>query len=136
MLRHMLMMFAVCALLTFTGCGTKQSGPKTVNVSGPIALDGEAINEGHIIFRRIDGDLKSFGGRISNGTYQATVEPGKMVVEIVASREVPGKFTTENGTPEPRTEMYIPVKYNRKSELQVEVLENGDHKIPFELKSK
>jgi len=130
------LLFLVCGVLLFPGCNRQPPGPKTVQVTGPIALDGQPIKEGNVIFRRLDGDLKSFGGRIQNGTYQITVEPGKMAVEVVASREVPGKFTMENAIQEPVTEMYIPRKYNAETELIIDVADDGKQVFSFELTSK
>jgi len=117
------------------GCSRQPAGPKTVKVTGPMTLDGEPVVEGNVVFRRLDGDLKSFGGRIQNGKYQITVEPGKMAVEIFASREVPGKFTMENAVKEPVVEMYIPEQFNTKTKLVADITEEEDQTIPFLLTS-
>ncbi len=139
--QHSRMRLRLGVLLTslafvFTGCGAKSQGPQTTTVSGPITLDGAAISEGHIIFKRLDGNLKSFGGQIKNGHYSIQAEPGEVAVSVVATREVPGKFSTENGMKEPLVESYIPERYNSKTELKLTVTDQKQQSAPFELTSK
>ena len=124
------------ALCGLAGCGSGATGPELYTVAGQVLFDGAPIPEGRILFRKLDGDHRAFAGEISNGTYQVAAEPGKMTVEISASRLIPGKFDTSNGTPEPMGEMYIPRRYNAETILTAEVTPSDHNDIPFELKSK
>ncbi|MDQ3333262.1 MAG: hypothetical protein M3552_21880 [Planctomycetota bacterium] len=117
------------------GCGRGDDGPALYPVTGKVTFDNQPIAEGRVVFRKLDGDQKAFSSEIRDGVYELTVEPGKMSVEVLASRPVPGKFDHSNGTPEPVGEMYIPEKYNSKTTLQAEVTVDGDNEIPFALTS-
>ncbi len=118
-----------------TGCGAKSSGPLLVAVGGEIKLDGQPVSSGRILFRKTDGDQRGFSGEIANGRYKLQAEPGKMSVEIVASRPIPNKFDRSNGAPEPVGEMYIPRKYNDQTVLLADVSAETANNIPFELRS-
>lgn len=114
------------------GCG---SGSSLAKVSGKVTYNGEPVKEGRILFRNTEGDQKAYSGAITDGTYQLECEPGKMRVEVTASRIIPGKFKKgENGEPEPVPvgEMYIPAKYNSNSTLTAEV-SGSPKEIPFDL---
>jgi len=124
-----------CVMLLAMGCSSGATGPAEYPVSGTVTFDGKPVESGRILFRKIgDGD-RAYGGEITNGTYSFTSEPGKVKVEITASRPIPGKFDNSNGTPEPIGEMYIPAKYNSKSTLEAEVLTSSTT-LPFDLVSK
>ncbi|SFJ46850.1 hypothetical protein [Planctomicrobium piriforme] len=122
-------------VLCLSGCGGAPEGPLMVKVTGPVLIDGQPVPEGDIIFRRPE-DQKGFGGRIKDGAYEIKVEPGKMAVEITASRVVPGKFDRSNPEPEPLREMYIPKQYNAKTTLVADVQPSDNPTFAFELKSK
>jgi hypothetical protein len=58
---------------------------------------------------------------------------GKVRVEVIASRPVPGKFDESNpGEKVPVGEMYIPAKYNSQSELTADVT-SGSNVLDFAL---
>ena len=110
-----------CAMLLSLGCSSGTTGPAEYPVTGTVTLDGKPVESGRILFRKVgDGD-RAYGGEITNGNYSFTSEPGKVKVEITASRIIPGKFDNSNGTPEPVGEMYIPKQYNSKTTLEAEV---------------
>jgi hypothetical protein len=127
---------AVALLVPFmlSGCAG-ESGPQMYPVQGTVSFDGTPVENGRILFRRVDGDQRGFSGEITNGRYELNAEPGSMTVEITASRIIPGEFDTSNDEPEPKGEMYIPAKYNAETELTAEVKASGDNNIPFDLKS-
>lgn len=131
-------MLRVMTVLTGTallvGCGGSD-GPPTYEVSGQVYFDNEPVNEGRILFRKLEGDGKSYSAEIKEGAYSLTTEGGQMAVEIIASRLIPNKFDNSNGTPEPVGEMYIPARYNAKSELTAEVTAEGENEFPFALTS-
>jgi hypothetical protein len=131
MTRITLSALALGLVLTAAGCGG--NGQQTV--SGKVTFDGKPIEEGRITFRQVEGDKRTYSAAITNGSYSLQCDQGKMAVEIIASRLIPGKFDRSNGTPEPVGEMYIPAKYNRAKSLSTYV-NPSNRTIPFELKSK
>jgi hypothetical protein len=119
-------------LATVIGCGSAPQGPEVYDVAGEVTFDGKPIETGRIEFQMPNG--KAFGGDIKDGTYALQSEGGPMVVKITASRIIPGKFDTSNpdDPPQPVGEMFIPAKYNAKSELTAEV-KPGKNSFPFTL---
>ncbi len=119
-----------------TGCGGP-SGPKTVDVTGKISLDGTPIDNGQIYFRAEDGS-NTYAAKIDKGVYEAKVTPGAKKIEIIGYRDIPGKFVEVNpGEKEPAREMFIPRQFNSDSTLSVTVAEDKDKmEENFELKSK
>ncbi|MEN6493383.1 MAG: hypothetical protein ABFD16_03750 [Thermoguttaceae bacterium] len=122
MLTHSLKaLVASLTMMVLVGCGAG-SGQDLHGVTGKVTFDNEPVKEGRILFRAVDGDQRAFSGPIENGLYKLEARPGKMRVEITASRIVPGKFDTSNpGEKVPIGEMYIPARYNSKTELTAEV---------------
>jgi len=118
------------------GCGGGSDGMTLYPVTGTVTFDSQPIAEGRVVFRKQNGDQKSFSAEIKEGKYEVAAEPGKMSVEVLASRPIPGKFDMSNGTPEPVGEMYIPEKYNSKTTLEAEVKPEDENEIPFALTSK
>ena len=131
-----ILLFALLASITafsLTGCGSPP-GLNLNSVSGNVTFDGEPVAEGRIQFRAVDGDQRAFGGEISNGKYTVETLPGKMTVEITASRIVPGKFDESNPDEKvPMGEMYIPARYNSQTELTAEVPAGGVKQLDFAL---
>ncbi len=127
-------LFAV--FLATMGCGGAPEGPALYSVSGAVTFDGEPIEDGRITFRQTDAPRKAFSGEIVDGEYDLQAEAGAMEVVVIASRPVPGRFDSSNGTPEPVGEMYIPKKYNDRTELTATIKDEGGNEIPFELTSK
>lgn len=120
-----------CSLIgLLIGCG--ESGPTEFPVKGEVTFNGTPVETGRITMKR-EGDGKGFSTEIINGAYQMNAEPGKMSVEIIASRLIPGKFDNSNGTPEPVGQMYIPAKYNRATTLTAEVKAQKENALPFAL---
>jgi hypothetical protein len=124
-------LLSACLLMAVSGCGDNS----TLSVTGQVTFDGTPIKEGRILFRQVDGEQRAYSALITNGSYTVQCPPGKMRVEITASRPVPGKFDKSNGAPEPVGEMYVPEQYNAKSTLTAEV-SSSNRSFPFDLKSK
>ncbi|WP_437192811.1 hypothetical protein [Planctomicrobium sp. SH527] len=122
--------------LALVGCGGGATGPDEHVVSGNVTFNGEPIENGRILLRQTEGSQQAFSGEIKNGSYSLKTAPGKMHVEITASRIIPGKFDNSNGTPEPVGEMYIPAKYNSKSDLTADVVGGQKNTFDFALTSK
>ncbi|MFN3152689.1 hypothetical protein [Bremerella sp.] len=95
-------------------------------VQGTVTFDGQPIEAGRILFRQTEGD----------GSYKLEVKEGPSEIAITASRLIPGKFDNSNGTPEQMGEMYIPAKYNQKTELNALVTSGGQNQFVFDLMSK
>jgi hypothetical protein len=130
--------FALLASVTavfLIGCGP--SGLKLNPVSGTVTFDGEPLPEGRIQFRAVEGDQRAFSGAIEQGRYTVETMPGKMAVEITASRIIPGKFDESNpGEKAPVGEMYIPARYNSATELTAEIPSGGVKQLDFTLTGK
>lgn len=125
-----------CLSLGLVGCGAGADGPPMYAVSGLVTFDGQPVEKGRILFRQTDGDRQAFAGEIVQGKYEVKARSGPTTVEIRASRPIPGKFDNSNGTPEPVGEMYIPEKYNSRTELTADIAPTAKNEIPFELTSK
>lgn len=111
------------------------SGLDLEPVTGTVTFDGKPVEEGRVQFREVGGEQRSFSGLIENGAYAIETAPGAMRVEVRASRLIPGKFDESNpGEKEPMGEMYIPEKYNSRSELTADVPAGGSA-IDFALTS-
>ncbi|MCA9246696.1 MAG: hypothetical protein KDA42_06260 [Planctomycetales bacterium] len=119
-------------LAVISGCGP--SGPVTYSISGNVTFDGTPVEQGEIIFRAADGASGSWASRIVEGKYRLESTVGKKRVEITARRQVAGRIA-DSGEPAIATEMYVPDCYNRRSELAVEILEDGERKFDFPLVS-
>lgn len=116
------------------GCSRPTGGRAEVQVKGNVTFNGTPVESGRILFREIEGSQQGFSGEIKQGSYSLTAVPGKMRVEITASRPIPGKFDYSNGEPAPVGEMYIPKKYNAESELTADVQAGKTNSFPFDLK--
>lgn len=101
-------------------------------VTGTVSFDGQPVKEGRITFKAGGPSGRAYSGEIKDGRYSIKAEPGTMIVEVTASRLIPGKFDKSNGTPEPVGEMYIPAKYNSATTLTAEV-KASSNEIPFAL---
>ncbi|WP_425613418.1 hypothetical protein NA78x_003250 [Anatilimnocola sp. NA78] len=113
-----LLTVAALSILSLAGCG----GSSAVKVAGNVTFQDKPIENGEIIFVPADSKVPAVAGKIEQGKYVCEVPPGASQVKVTAYREVPGKFDTSNpGQKNPLIEMYIPEKYNSKSELSAEV---------------
>lgn len=124
-MRTSLALFA-CLILGSLGCSSNTSAPDMHVVQGTVTFDGQPIEAGRILFRQTEGD----------GSYKLEVKEGPSEIAITASRLIPGKFDNSNGTPEQMGEMYIPAKYNQKTELNALVTSGGQNQFVFDLMSK
>lgn len=127
---------AVCLLLGSVGCSSSTSGPDMHVVQGTVTFDGKPIETGRILFRQTEGDGRAYSTEIVEGTYKLEVKEGPTEVAITASRLIPGKFDNSNGTPEQMGEMYIPAKYNQKTELNALVESGSENQFSFDLLAK
>ncbi|WP_233198696.1 MULTISPECIES: hypothetical protein [Pirellulaceae] len=126
----------VCLMLGPVGCSSSTSGPDMHVVQGTVTFDGKPIETGRILFRQTEGDGRAYSTEIVEGSYKLEVKEGPTEVAITASRLIPGKFDNSNGTPEQMGEMYIPAKYNQKTELNALVKSGSDNQFSFDLSAK
>lgn len=126
----------VCLVFGSLGCSSSTSGPDMHVVQGTVTFDGKPVETGRILFRQTEGDGRAYSTEIVEGSYKLEVKEGPSEVAITASRLIPGKFDHSNGTPEQMGEMYIPAKYNRKTELNAMVQSGGENEFSFDLSAK
>ena len=143
----------ICLLFTL-GCGgvapTANYGSVTLlSVSGAVTLDGKPLPAAVVTFDAEDGQF-SYGLTDSKGNFslqfdsaKSGVTPGKKTVRISTSRKILGLNSKEEGGDEdggeakasPRSTELVPERYNKKSELFVEVSSSKKH-FDFPLVSK
>jgi hypothetical protein len=123
--------FLLFLLLTAVGCGG--GGKAAYPVSGTVTFDGQAVEEGDILFVPVPLSSAVEGGKIEGGTFKFQATAGKKRVEIRASRPDP-KLKNPMGKPTPVD--YIPAKFNSESTLSADVEAKGTNEFKFDLKSK
>jgi hypothetical protein len=107
-------------------------------VTGSVTFDGKPVTSGTVTFVRTDGILAREGAVISQGSFQAVISPGAYQVElngqkVVGTRKQKG-FDGKDEVLE-TTEELFPERYNRKTELKVEI-KPGPNVLLFEAKAK
>lgn len=116
------------ACLVALGCGPRDT---RVECSGTVTYAGQPVEEGSIGFFPLEGGGRSEGAVITAGRYRARVVPGRQRVEIRASRAMSDfKGPTDLGPP--RVD-FIPVEFNSRSTLTVDVTPSGPNEFPFNL---
>ncbi len=131
---HLTSFLAILAVTSLAGCDMSDPARREYPVTGTVKFDGKAVETGSVLFRAVDGDQRGFGGAIRDGNYELKATAGKMKVQISATRIIPGKFQELNpGEKSPVGEMYIPERYNTKTELTAEV-QAKKNSIDFDLK--
>ena len=123
-------------------CGCSEVNPRQM-VSGMITLDGTPLDEGVIEFHSLESlsglPATNGGAIISEGIYEIPAElglvPGSYRVLITSGD---GKTPdSPDGIPGPSGNFVskdrIPAKFNRNSELKVQVAENADNKFDFDI---
>lgn len=121
----------LAAMSLVVGCGGGNGDMQPV--TGTVTFDGQPIESGRILFRETGGPQRAFSAEITNGKYATETSTGAMRVEVIASRLVPGKFDESNpGEKVPMGEMYIPEKYNSRSELTIDI-QPGENTVNFDL---
>ena len=130
-----------------SGCG-RNSGPERAMVRGQVTFDGAPVEQGTIVLLPANSKGPSSGGPIQKGEFLLPAEsgpvPGDYRVEIRATKQegtvtvagVAGATTGPSaGSTEPKIVMFIPDRYNTKSELTAKVAP-GQNELTFPLKSK
>ncbi len=145
-MRPVLRKCAFCLLvsLVLSGCsggpGTDYSQVELLNVSGIVTLDGEPLPNAVVTFVNPETDTFSYGLTDRSGQYSLQFDivrsgctPGAKRVEISTTRSILGLNSAEEGAapdgeesgegaePAPKIQELVPLRYNQKSELTVEV---------------
>jgi hypothetical protein len=131
-MRIVLRCAAVALLLILAGCN---EGPARAVVSGKVTYKGTPLAKGQIRFL-IDNRPSSMG-QIENGSYridyQGGVPVGSGKVEIEGFEDTAKVvFTGPTGEKVHEAKQILPDKYNKKTELTVEI-KNGENEKNFDL---
>ncbi|MEX0794028.1 MAG: carboxypeptidase-like regulatory domain-containing protein [Pirellulaceae bacterium] len=115
------------------GCTRAPSDlPELAPVSGTVTLDGAPVTNASVIFESANGTV-TFGNTDASGKYELTYRDGYQGAEV-GENTVKIETVLDNppgaGYKDP-----IPAKYNRATELKVDV-QKGQETHDFELKSR
>ena len=113
------------------GCNKTPAGK--AEVSGTVRWEGQPLPTGGIQFFTSEDELSAGSGQIESGRFKFFSKPGKMRVEILASRPNANAGTDERIPPYVQ---YVPERYNAKSELTAEVKLDGKNHFEFSLTAK
>ena len=122
-----LVSFATTALI-LAGCGRSDN---RAEVYGTVTANGEPVASGSISFIPTAGATgPSAGGEITGGTYRIAADAGpvhgqhrvRFRAHRKTGRQVEAGFPHEPGTKVDEIKQFIPPKYNRQSELIVEIV--------------
>jgi hypothetical protein len=138
------MTFASVAVACLVAPGCRDSrDPNICRVSGTVTFDGTPVEEAELIFEPVDQRIGPAACSVKKGSFRMLASRGEQVVSIRAYRDVP----LAPGTPQPAAPpglpasppmdriQILPERYNRFTELKVEVKKSGDT-FTFDLDSK
>lgn len=131
------------------GCGSADPLGR-VPVSGTVQWQGAPLKQGAIRFEPFDikpGDKRTAAGAtIREGKYSLSsaegVPPGKYSVSITATEDTPAATSTDPVEAMSQVgkqavpKQLIPERYNRRTELVIEVTAKGPNSFPFDLTEK
>jgi len=126
-----LLVIPFLATLSASGC-SKPGRPGYHTVTGRVTFDGQPLANGFVQFVPVDSKTSPESGRIANGLYRLESKAGKVSVHILSTR-LTGKMDPVMGTA--IEEMFIPERYNSKSELKADVVADKANSIDFNLVS-
>jgi len=119
-------MLSSVALFVLAGCTDSSMSV----VKGQVTFDGQPIDKGSISFFPRDGQSKTTGGEITAGAYSVQVPVGLMEVKISMPKVV-GQKKLYNKPDSPSYPLHaeaLPDKYNKKSDLTLDVTAGGVQK--------
>ena len=126
------LLVSLLSFLSASGC-SKPGRPGYQTVTGRVTFDGQPLENGFVQFVPVDSKTSPESGRIAKGLYRMESKAGQVSVHILSTR-LTGKMDPVMGTA--IEEMFIPEKYNSKSELKADVVADNANAIDFELTSK
>lgn len=123
-------------MMLLAGCRDPRD-PNACWVSGKVTFDGSSLVDADLSFTPTDERLGVVACKVVQGGFKMRVPPGEHVVRILAHREVPRKQPQQPGMPPGDTDLvqYLPDRYNKTTQLKVEVKKSGDA-FAFDLDSK
>ena len=133
----LLVLPAVMAV-SLVGCG----GSGRQAIEGTVTLDGQPLEQGYIRLNPKSGTSSPVAGaQIENGSYSIAPErgvfAGSFLVEITSMRLSGRKLADpETGKAYAEKVQVLPARYNKASELNIEVVEGEKNHFDFELASK
>jgi len=106
-------------------------------VCGIVTINGDPVEKGAITFKPLDSQSSNAGAMIKEGKYEAIVAQGKSKVEIrvpvvVGQRKL---YETPNSPLQDVTKESLPAKYNKETELEIDVV-LGTNEKDWELLTK
>jgi len=126
-------------MLSLIGCGARSDRQ---SLEGTVTLDGAPLAAGQITFvPQNDTKGPPAGGTITEGKFSIPHEGGTLtgtfLVKITATRKT-GKKVMNYATNEmiDGIEQFLPLRYNRQSELTAEVADSGPNQFEFALTSR
>jgi len=128
------------------GCDSNRSGLNLVPVEGTITLDGAPLAGADVEFtpQNVQANADGLGGSSGFGNtddsghfemYTASyngIQPGEYLVRI---NKVSDPEITDPEARVPEGKEMVPPRYNSRSDLTVEIGEDGDTELQFDLKS-
>ena len=126
------MRYIVVLMFSIVSFGCEQQGPKTYPVTGTVTYEGKEVTNGDIFFVPTDPTMAPDAGKIEAGRFSARAKEGLCRVEITALNIGPDTPVVMGS---PVAENYIPVHYNRESQLEVQVSASGENVFEFDLTS-
>lgn len=127
--------YLLACLICLLVCGCGESGPQRAAITGEVTFNGEPIETGSIQFVPELGVVgKSVATQITQGKFELSLDKGPAVgknkVLIQASRKTGKKVKDIMGEMVEQTVPFVPAKYNKKSELIIEI-KPGDNTETF-----
>ncbi len=127
--------------MAFAGCQSSVDTDGRKAITGSVSLNGSPIQSGSIRFEPLAGQTAS-GSTIAEGKYEIPagkgLKPGEYRVFINAVEPETSERSAEDlmNNPGPPRKELIPAKYNTKSDVKVEVTEEGPNQFDFPIETK
>jgi hypothetical protein len=92
------------------------------DVRGTVTLNGKPLEEGSVRFDPINGETKTSGGLIRDGSFRVQVPVAKQRV-IISANVIDKEKTPPNPTNDQIVmKTLVPERYNKKSDLELDVV--------------
>lgn len=125
----------VLSLLTLSGCGAA-SEDGTYPVSGTISYKGKPLKSGYIAFVPDTTQLgagKAYSCQIEDGKFEGVSSPGTKTIQVHSSWETGEMMAMDDGSGMVPKQASLPAKFNEKSQIQVELKEEPNENLTFDL---
>lgn len=143
--RGVLVIVALFAVATGSGCGESANKHGRIPFSGTVTLDGQPLAGGYLIFEPKAGQPTQSGGMIKDGKFEVSEKggaaPGLYSVAIFSGSDpLPNKYSP--GTPEYEAAAMrapgeqIPPKFNVNTTLTAEVKSGEENVFKFDVTRK